>query len=133
MWVINLLLLWLVPATLGLVVLSRTASGTSALTNRERRLVFNGATFSGLSPWLATKFALLAVTFFAIGLLEGVALPNLPFAWMALFSALTGGAAVVLVALWLRSASVPPWNLLFNRIVKRRTGKSRSVDGFSTR
>ena len=133
MWVINLLLLWLVPTILGLVVVTRTASGSSALTNRERQLLFNDAKFSGLSPWLATKFALLAVTFFAIGLVEGVALPNLPFAWMALFSTLTGAVAVVVVALWLRSASAPPWNLLFNRIVKRSTGKSRSVDGFSTR
>jgi hypothetical protein len=111
MWLLNILLLWLAPLTLGLVVFNRIDSGTPALTYNERQLLFDDTKVSEITPWLATKFAALAVIFLLIGLVEGVILPNLGFIWMALILLLTGGVATLLVAVCLRSGSDSPWIL----------------------
>lgn len=132
MWVINMLLLWSMPFALALLVFNRTATGAPALNDRERQLFFDENKLSELTPWLAIKFAALAAMFFGIGLVEGVILPNLPFAWIALVLVFTSGAATLLVALWLRSGSADPWGL-YNRILKRNPEKSRPVDGLSIR
>jgi hypothetical protein len=132
MWLVNVLLLWLVPITLGLVVFDRMAKGAPPLNHAERQMLFDETKISELTPWLAIKFIALAMAFLGIGVIEGVILPNLHFIWKALISVLTGGAATLLVALWLRSGSEDPWDLR-DKMVRRNSGKRRPIDGFSIR
>ena len=132
MWFINLLFLWLVPIALGLVVLNRIANGAPALNHNERQLLFDDTKISEVTPWLAAKFAALAVMFFAIGVAQGVIVPNLHFAWVAVISVLTGGVATLLVALWLRSGSVDPWGLS-DKFRRKTSDTQGSVDEFSLR
>ena len=132
MWVINILLLWVVPLALGFLVLNRTATGAPALNERERQLLFDENKLSELTPWLAIKFAALAAIFFGIGIVEGIVLPNLPFVWRALVLLFTSGAATLLVALWLRSGSADPWGL-YHQMLKPNPGKPRSAEGLTIR
>lgn len=130
MWLINILLLWLAPLALGVIVFNRSQHGSLVLYQHERRWLFDDRKATELTPWLAIKFAALAITFLLVGVVEGVILPNLHFVWMALISVLTGGAATLLVALWVRSRSENPWGLRY-KIIERK--QSRSADRFSIR
>jgi hypothetical protein len=127
MWVINVLLLWLAPLTLGLLVFNRMDRGAAALTDIEHELLFDETQVSQVTPWLGIKFAALAGVFFVIGLLEGVILPNLGFIWNALSALLTGSAIILLVALWLRSGSDAPWQLRSPRTGAKHATYSRRV------
>jgi hypothetical protein len=131
MWLINVLLLWLVPIALALLLFYRVANGTPPFKQGEREMFFDNPKFSELTPWLGVKLAVLAATFFGIGLVEGVILPNLPFVWSALILVVTGGAALFLVALWYRSEPADPFGLQ-DRILGRNPEKGRPAGGIAS-
>jgi hypothetical protein len=119
MWIM-LLLLWLPPLALGLIVLKRAADGTRALKKNERELFFDETLDTELSPWMGVKFAALAVGFFIGGLVQGVILPNLGVFWILATPLLSGGAAILLLALWLRSGSG------VRRVFREKTSESQT-------
>ena len=122
MW--NLILfLWLIPTALAILVGSRLWSGMPALNRNQRRLLFDERRPRELTPWLMIKLAVLASSFFMIGLVEGVILLNLPLVWLALAASLTGSAAILLSALWVRSNSQLP--RIFRRVVARTASRRR--------
>jgi len=122
MWKL-ILLLWLIPTALAILVGSRLWSGNPALSRNQRRLLFDERRARELTPWLLIKLAVLASSFFMIGLVEGVILLNLPFVWLALAASLTGSAAILLSALWVRSSSQLP--RIFRRVVARTASRRR--------
>jgi heme exporter protein D len=122
MWKL-ILLLWLIPTALAILVGSRLWSGMPALSRNQRRLLFDERRARELTPWLLIKLAVLASSFFMIGLVEGVILLNLPFVWLALAASLTGSAAILLSALWVRSSSQLP--RIFRRVVARTASRRR--------
>lgn len=124
MWTI-LLLLWSIPAALGLVALARAANGSAAMSDYESRLFFGAAKETRLSVWMGIKFAVLAVIFFVVGLLEGTVLLNFGMVWIALASLLTGSGAVLLLALWVRSGPSDRPRM------RPRPGRNRAVHNFS--
>jgi hypothetical protein len=107
MWTI-LLLLWSIPLIFGCVALARAANGAAALSDHERRLVFGRIRETRISIGMAIKFSFLALVFFALGLLEGAVLLNFGTVWIMSAALLTGSAAVVLLALWVRSGPPGP-------------------------
>ena len=122
MW--NLILfLWLIPTALAILVGSRLWSGMPALNRNQRRALFDERRPRELTPWLMIKLAVLASSFFMIGLVEGVILLNLQFVWLALAGSLTGSAAILLSALWVRSNSQLP--RIFRRVVARTASRRR--------
>ena len=122
MWKL-ILFLWLIPTALAIVVGSRLWSGMPVLNRNQRRLLFDERRPRELTPWLMIKLAVLASSFFMIGLVEGVILLNLPFVWLALAASLTGSAAILLSALWVRSNSQLP--RIFRRVVARTASRRR--------
>jgi len=118
-----LLFLWLIPTALAILIVSRLWSGIPALNHDQRRLLFDERRARELTPWLLTKLAVLALPFFVIGLAEGVILLNLPFVWTVLAASLTGTAAILLSALWVRSNSQLP--RIFRRVVGRTASRLR--------
>lgn len=100
---IMLLLLWSIPLVLGLIALARAANGTSVLSDSVSRLIFGEAKQTHLSVWMGIKFAILAVIFFILGLIEGAVLLNFGMAWIALGSLLTASGAILLLVFWVLS------------------------------
>lgn len=143
MWII-LLLLWSIPAALGLVALARAANGSAAMSDYESRLFFGAAKETRLSVWMGIKFAVLAVIFFVVGLLKGTVLLNFGIVWIALASLLTGSGAVLLLALWVRSGPSdrprmhprPGWNRAVNNFsgkLSSRFNASRALEASTRR
>ena len=94
-----------------------------ALNRNHRRLLFDEKRPRELTSWLMIKLVVLASCFFMIGLVEGVILLNLPFVWLVLTASLTGIAAILLSALWVRSNSqLPP---ILRRVVARTASRLR--------
>ena len=122
MWKL-ILFLWLLPTALAILVGSRLWSGMPALNRNQRRALFDERRPRELTPWLMIKLAVLASSFFMIGLVEGVILLNLPLVWLALAASLTGSAAILLSALWVRSNSHLP--RIFRRVVARTASRRR--------
>ena len=121
MWKI-FLLLWSVPLAFGFVMLARVAEGSPPLNDKEWRLLFGDTKEMTLSPWLALKFAALAVVFFIIGFFEELVLVNMGSLSLIVVSLLTGLAAMLLLARSLRSESRK------NRIAARNSARSRARD-----
>jgi hypothetical protein len=101
-----LLLLWSIPLIFGCVALARAANGAAAMSDHERRLVFGRIRETRISIWMAIKFAVLALVFFTLGLVQGAVLLNFGMVWIMSAALLTGSAAIVILALWVRSG--PP-------------------------
>lgn len=104
MWII-LLLLWLLPLSLGIVLTARAAGGIPVASNEEWRLLFGDNKRMKLSIWMALTFVLAALLFFFVGVLEGLVLTNLGAVWLVLVPLVTGLGAMLLVALWLRTGA----------------------------
>jgi hypothetical protein len=119
MWTI-ILLLWLIPIALGIVILVRVGDGTPAITEKERRLFFGEAEEMTLSLWVGVKFAVIAVLFFFVGLVEGLVLLNLGPVLLLVAPLLTALGAILLLLQLVRSASS------VKRIPHRNIGRSRA-------
>lgn len=102
MWII-LILLWLLPLSLGLVLSARVLGGLPAVSEHERRALFRDRIDFKPSLWSALAFAVFAVMFFFLGVLEGVVLVNIGSYWLVLMPLLTGLAALLFVLFWLRA------------------------------
>ena len=100
-----ILLLWLFPFALGIVALSRIALGKNPVKREEWRIFFGESRQTKLSFWMGVKFAALAIIFFVFGLIQSVIIPNFGPLWLGV-PLLTGGAIIVLLALWLRSGNI---------------------------
>ena len=101
MWII-LILLWLVPAALGIVIAARVLGGLPAVSETEWRALFRDTKDFRVSIWMGLAFTTLAIVFFFIGVFEGLVLPNIGSYWLVLVPLLTGFAALLLVILCLR-------------------------------
>ena len=104
MWII-LVLVWLVPVSLGVVIAARVLGGLPAVSDDEWRALFGDRNDFKLSIWMALTFAIFAVMFFFIGVLEGLVLINIGSYWLVLVPLLTGLAGLLLVLLWLRTGA----------------------------
>ena len=104
MWII-LVLLWLVPVSLGLVIAARVRGGLPAVSEDEWRALFRDRNDFKLSIWMGLTFAIFAVMFFFIGVVEGLVLINIGSYWLVLAPLLTGLAALLLILLWLRTGA----------------------------
>lgn len=104
MW-ITLVLLWLVPVSLGVVIAARVLGGLPAVSEDEWRLLFRDRKDFKLSIWMGLTFTIFAVMFSFIGVLEGLVLINIGSYWLVLVPLLTGFAALLLVLLWLRTGA----------------------------
>jgi hypothetical protein len=103
MWIM-LLLLWAVPLGIAALAVARALNGTQLLQPNERKLLFDETKSTGLSPGMAAKFAGACVVFFIVGLLQGVLLTSMSALVFVVIPLLTGGAAVAVVILWIRTA-----------------------------
>ena len=99
MWII-LILLWILPVSLGLVIAARLLGGLPAVSRDEWRAIFRDRSDFKLSLLMGLSFTILAVMFFFVGVLQGVVLINVGSLW--LLPLLTGLAALLLILLWLR-------------------------------
>jgi hypothetical protein len=124
MWTM-IMLLWLIPLTLGAVVVVRMAIGIRPIKREEWRLLFGKSKQPTLSFWMGLKFAALAIGLFILGVTEAVILPNLGTFWFLLAPLLTAGATILLLAMWLRSGSTS-----FRMQPKHTAGGSRVADIF---
>jgi hypothetical protein len=104
MWII-LVLLWLVPVSLGLVIAARVLGGLPAVSEPEWRVLFRDPNDFKLSISMALMFTFFAVVFFFLGVFEGLVLTNVGSYWLVLVPLLTGLAALLLVLLWLRTGA----------------------------
>jgi hypothetical protein len=104
MWII-LVLVWLVPVSLGVVIAARVLGGLPAVSDDEWRALFRDRNDFKLSIWMALTFVIFAVMFFFIGVLEGLVLINIGSYWLVLVPLLTGLAGLLLVLLWLRTGA----------------------------
>ncbi len=104
MWII-LLLLWLVPVSLGLVIAARLLGGLPAVSKDEWRALFRDRSDFKLSLTMGLSFTIFAVMFFFLGVLQGVVLINIGSFWLVLVPLFTGLAALLLVLLWLRTGA----------------------------
>lgn len=126
MWIM-LFLLWIVPITLGIIAFVRVMDGMPALNPNERELLFDETKETEFGVWLAITFAALAVVFFMLGLVQGLILPNLSSFWLVIMPLITGGAAMVILVLWLRS-SPPQFQRFQNRLSRMHTRAARMAD-----
>jgi hypothetical protein len=101
MWII-LILLWLVPLSLGLVIAARMLGGLPAVSEGEWRALFRNRSDFKLSLLMGLSFTIFAVVFFFVGVLQGVVLINVGSLWLLMVPLLTGLAALALIVLWLR-------------------------------
>jgi len=104
MWMI-LLLLWLLPLSLVIVLVGRSAGGIPVVSNDEWRFLFGDTKNLRLSMWMIPTFAVLAVLFFFAGLVEGLVLTNLNAVLLVLVPLITGLAAMLFSILWLRTGA----------------------------
>jgi len=104
MWMI-LLLLWLLPLSLGIVLVGRSAGGIPVVSKNEWRFLFGDTKNLRLSIWMIPTFVILAVLFFFAGMVEGLVLTNLGSVLLVLVPLVTGLAAMVFSILWLRTGS----------------------------
>jgi hypothetical protein len=100
MWVM-LMLLWIIPLGLGLLALGGEPA-TPALKDRDAATHFDQGHERNFGIWPALTFAVLAVLFFVVGIVEGVLLPNLGSFWLITVPFLTGGGAFLTVFAWWR-------------------------------
>ncbi len=101
MWII-LILLWVLPVSLGLVIAARLLSGLPAVSREEWRALFRDRSDFKLSFLMGLLFTIFAVMFFFVGVLQGVVLINVGSLWFLLVPLFTGLAALLLILLWLR-------------------------------
>jgi len=126
MWIM-LFLLWVIPITIAILAWARVMDGMPALKDNERELFFDETKEAEFGPWLALTFSALAVVFFILGLVQGIILPNLSSLWFVIVPLLTGSAAILILALWLRSGQ--PQSLGFqNRISRMHTRAARMAE-----
>ena len=104
MWMI-LLLLWLLPLSLGIVLVGRSAGGIPVVSKSEWRFLFGDTKNLRLSIWMIPTFAVLAVLFFFAGIVEGLVLINLSAVLLVLVPLFTGLAAMLFSVLWLRTGA----------------------------
>lgn len=111
--------LWAIPILLALIAARRAASGGRIVAAHERRFLF-GMSFGrrGLSLWFWIAFAILAIAFFALGVVQAVILLNFGMFWAVFAPLLTGTLAIFLLIVVLRSG-------LFYRAAPR--GRHRSA------
>lgn len=126
MWIM-LLLLWAIPLGIAALAVARALNGAPALQANERKLVFDETKSTELSPWMAGKFAGACVVFFVAGLLQGVLLPNMSRLLFVVIPILTGGAAVAVLILWIRTA---PRARRVRRLTHSQTRAGRLADIF---
>ena len=103
-----IVLLWSVPLALCTVVLVRVGRGESLLRNTEREFLFgnkNNEKEVRLSGWLGIKLAVLSLLLFLAGVFHGLVVVNLGSPWMLLLPLLTAVCLILLLLVWLRSAS----------------------------
>jgi hypothetical protein len=100
-----IVLLWLIPLVLGIVVLARIGRGERALRREEWKFLFGDSKEAQLSIWLGIKLAVLSVLLFFAGVFQGLVVVNLGFLWTMLVSFATALGLILILALWLRSAS----------------------------
>lgn len=123
MWKL-LFLLWIIPVAVGIVAFARMMDQMPALKDNERKLLFDETKQTEFGIWLGLIFAVLAVGFFTLGLIQGIILPNLSSFWFVVVPLLTGAAAILVLGLWLRS--VPPYSRrLQDKISRIHTRESR--------
>ena len=106
MWTM-LFLLWIVPVALGVIGWARVMDGMPAVKDDERRWLFDDTKETELGFCLGLTFVVFAVVFFALGLVQGLILPNLSAFWFIITPLLTGSAIVLLLGFWLRC--LPPY------------------------
>ena len=112
-----LFLLWIIPIGIGIVAFARVMDEMPALKDNERKLLFDETKQTEFGIWLGLTFAVLAVGFFTLGLIQGIILPNLSSFWFVVVPLFTGGAAILVLGLWLRS--VPPYSRRFQDHISR--------------
>jgi hypothetical protein len=104
MWMI-LLLLWLLPLSLVIVLVGRSAGGIPVVSKKEWRFLFGDTRNLRLSIWMIPTFVVVAVLFFFAGVVEGLVLTNLGTMPLVLVPLFTGLAATVFSVLWLRTGA----------------------------
>ena len=104
MWII-LILLWLLPVSLGIVIAARVLGGLPAVNENEWRVLFRDTKDFKVSIWMGLTFTTLAMVFFFVGVFEGLVLPNIGSYWLVLVPLLTGLATLLLVVLCLRTGA----------------------------
>jgi hypothetical protein len=101
MWII-LILLWLLPVSLGLLIAARVLGGLPAVSEHEWRALFRDRIDFKLSIVMVLAFTILSIMFFFVGVLEGLVLINIGSSWLVLVPLFTGLAELLLVLFWLR-------------------------------
>jgi hypothetical protein len=104
MWII-LILLWLIPLSLGIILAARVLGGLPAVSKDEWRVLFRDRSDFKLSLTMSLSFTIFAVIFFFLGVLQGVVLINIGSFWLVLVPLFTGVTALLLVLLWLRTGA----------------------------
>ena len=103
MWKI-IVLLWSIPLALGIMILIRIVSGTSAISDKEWRFLLGNSQDMTLSLWMGFKFGLVSILFFVIGVVEGLVLTDIGSVWLLLVPVVTGLGALLALVRWVRSA-----------------------------
>jgi hypothetical protein len=101
MWIM-LIVLWILPGSLGLVRAARLLGGLPAVSRDEWRALFRDRSDFKLSLLMGLSFTIFAVMFFFVGVLQGIVLINVGSLWLLLVPLFTGLAALMLILLWLR-------------------------------
>jgi hypothetical protein len=104
MW-LPVIMLWTVPVGLVALAWYRMTTGSRPFRPAEWRILFGRKNRIELTPWVALQFAIVGTVFFAVGLFEGVILPNLGATWSILAGLFTGTAAVLTMAIVIRFAA----------------------------
>ena len=76
MWII-LILLWVLPVSLGIVIAARVLGGLPAVTREEWRALFRDRKDFKVSIWMGLTFTIVAMIFFFVGVLQGLVLTNI--------------------------------------------------------
>ena len=126
MWKL-LFLLWIIPIAVGIVAFARMMDEMPALKDNERKLLFDETKQTEFGIWLGLTFAVLAVGFFTLGLIQGIILPNLSSFWFVVVPLLTAAAAILVLGLWLRS--VPPYSRRFQEKISRIQTRATRIAG----
>jgi hypothetical protein len=103
-----IVLLWSVPLALCTVALVRLGRGESLLRNTEREFLFrnkNNEKEVRLSGCLGIKLAVLSMLLFLAGVFHGLVVVNLGSPWTLLLPVMTAVSVILLLLVWLRSAS----------------------------
>jgi hypothetical protein len=103
----SLLLLWSVPATVTLLIVSWRVAKAPSLGEKAWRLAWreSESTQEMSALWLAAAISPMALLLFILGVLQGLVFANLGLAGAVLMPMAIGAGAMALLGPWIRFAS----------------------------